>query len=32
MGKRFALAYTNIYMAEWEEYVFPWCKSLEELR
>ncbi|TWW80191.1 hypothetical protein D4764_01G0000060 [Takifugu flavidus] len=28
MGKRFAPAYANIYMAEWEEVVFKKCKQL----
>ncbi|KAL2076761.1 hypothetical protein ACEWY4_027643 [Coilia grayii] len=27
MGKKFAPAYANIYMAEWEESVFPKCKK-----
>lgn len=28
MGKRFAPAYANIYMAQWEETVFPKCKKV----
>lgn len=28
MGKKFAPAYVNIYMAEWEETFFPKCKRL----
>lgn len=28
MGKRFAPAYGNIYMLEWEESVFPKCETL----
>ncbi|MGL5901976.1 MAG: hypothetical protein ACRCZO_04760 [Cetobacterium sp.] len=28
MGKRFAPEYANIYMADWEESVFPKCRSM----
>lgn len=28
MGKEFALAYTNIYMAKWEDTVSPKCAKL----
>lgn len=28
MGKKFAPAYANIYMADWEETVFPKCRKL----